>query len=115
MEGENRSSQTMGGCRPRPGPRLYSAAHAPYDQGVSRSKKKFRDYSPPQQLLLAALIAVSLMVVAVAERDLQRRPADQVRGSKRLWRLLCLNALGSATYLRWGRRAAAEPTPAGDE
>lgn len=38
------------------------------------------------------------------ERDIQRRPADQVRGSKTLWRLVCLNALGAAGYLRWGRR-----------
>ena len=82
---------------------------------MPRSKKKCRDYSPPQQLLLAALIVASLLVVGAAERDLQRRPADQVRGSKLLWRLLCLNALGSATYLRWGRRAAAEPQPAEHE
>ncbi len=50
------------------------------------------------------LIVVSLGVVAAAERDIQHRPADQVRGSKLLWRLVCLNALGSASYFRWGRR-----------
>jgi hypothetical protein len=38
------------------------------------------------------------------ECDIQRRPADQVRGSKTLWRLVCLNALGATGYLRWGRR-----------
>jgi hypothetical protein len=58
--------------------------------------------------LIGLLIAVSLLLVGAAERDLQRRPADQVRGSKFFWRLVCMNALGSATYLRWGRRAAAE-------
>lgn len=81
-----------------------------YDHLMSRSKKQFRDYSPPQQLVLGLLIAVSLLLVGVAERDLQHRPADRVRGPKLLWRLVCLNALGSAAYLRWGRSAAAEPS-----
>lgn len=81
---------------------------------MSRSKKRFRDYSPPQQLLLGAIIAAALLVVGAAERDIQRRPADQVRGSKLLWRLLCLNAVGCAAYFRFGRRSA-EPLPAGDE
>ena len=56
---------------------------------------------------------MSVLVVAAAERDLQRRPQEQVRGSKLIWRLVCLNALGSATYFRWGRRAP-EPAPAVD-
>ena len=43
--------------------------------------------------------------VATAERDIQRRPADQVRGNKLFWRFVCLNAVGSASYFRWGRRA----------
>ncbi len=67
-------------------------------------KKQFTEYSPAKELWIAGLIAVSLGVVAAAERDIQRRPADQVRGSKLLWRLVCLNALGSASYFRWGRR-----------
>jgi hypothetical protein len=66
--------------------------------------KSFTDLSPGHRVLASVLIAVSLGLVAAAERDLQRRPATQVRGSKNLWRLVCLNALGAATYLRWGRR-----------
>jgi hypothetical protein len=50
------------------------------------------------------LIAVSLGLVAVAERDLHRRPDKQVRGDKRLWRVVCLNAIGAVGYLLWGRR-----------
>jgi hypothetical protein len=73
---------------------------------VSRSKKKFREYSPAQQVWIAVLFAVSLGLVAASERDIQRRPADQVRGRKALWRLACLNALGAAIYFRWGRRRA---------
>ena len=63
-----------------------------------------RSRSPQQRSLAAVLIAISLAVVAVAERDLHRRPDTQVRGDKRLWRLVCLNAVGAVGYLLWGRR-----------
>ena len=60
--------------------------------------------SPQQRSLAVVLIAVSLGLVAVAERDLHRRPDKQVRGDKRLWRVVCLNAIGAVGYLLWGRR-----------
>ena len=63
-----------------------------------------RSRSPQQRSLAAVLIAISLAVVAVAERDLHRRPDTQVRGDKQLWRLVCLNAVGAVGYLLWGRR-----------
>jgi hypothetical protein len=63
-----------------------------------------RPDSPEQRALAAVLIAISLAVVAVAQRDLHRRPDTQVRGDKRLWRIVCLNALGALGYLLWGRR-----------
>ena len=60
--------------------------------------------SPEQRLLGVVLAAVSLALVAVAERDLRRRPDRQIRGDKRLWRIVCLNAVGAVGYLVWGRR-----------
>lgn len=59
---------------------------------------------PAQRRAAIAGIVVSLAIVAVAEADLHRRPAAQVRGDKRLWRLACTNALPALVYLRWGRR-----------
>ena len=79
---------------------------------MSRSKKKFSEYSLAKQLWIGVVFLTSLGLVAAVERDLQRRPAEQVRGSKLLWRLVCLNALGAASYLRWGRRPAASDTAA---
>ena len=70
-------------------------------------EKSFKEMSPPQQVATIASIVLSLAVVTAAQRDLHRRPDDDVRGDKRLWRLLCLNALGALAYFRWGRRAAA--------
>jgi hypothetical protein len=72
--------------------------------------KEFKDMSPARRRLALVLIAVSLGLVAAAERDLQRRPDAQVRGSKLLWRLVCLNALGAAGYFLWGRRATSMPS-----
>ncbi len=38
-------------------------------------------------------------------RDLRRRPAEQVRGSKRLWRVAsAMNTVGSVAYLAVGRK-----------
>jgi hypothetical protein len=56
-----------------------------------------------QQLVALVAMALSVTIVTVAEGDIQRRPAEQVRGSKLLWRLLSLNALGALGYLMWGR------------
>jgi hypothetical protein len=71
------------------------------------SKKSLKEMSPPQRVVAVASIVASLAVVTAAERDLQRRPAEEVRGDKRIWRLVCLNAVGALGYFRWGRRATA--------
>jgi len=72
---------------------------------MARTIEQFKQRSLAQQFSTGVLLAVSLGLVAVAERDIQRRPAAQVRGSKSLWRFVCLNALGAIGYLRWGRAA----------
>jgi hypothetical protein len=64
----------------------------------------FQDRSPRQRALLGGLLAASLGLVAAAQRDLHRRSDNEVRGSRRLWRALCLNALGALAYFGWGRR-----------
>lgn len=67
----------------------------------------FRARSPAQQGLIAGVLAVALILVGIAERDLAHRPAQQLRGPKLVWRILATNALGALAYLRWGRRAGA--------
>jgi hypothetical protein len=68
------------------------------------------ELSPARRFLALVLIVISLGLVAAAERDIHRRPDAQVRGSKLLWRLICLNALGAVGYFRWGRRGAEMPS-----
>jgi hypothetical protein len=75
-----------------------------YDRDMTEQKRRFRERSPAAQLAIVVLTAVSIVIVAIAERDLQRRPASQVRGKKLPWRIACTNALPAVIYLRWGRR-----------
>ena len=56
--------------------------------------------------MLVGLLGASLGLVAAAQRDLYRRAGDEVRGSRRLWRVVCLNALGALVYFAWGRTAS---------
>jgi hypothetical protein len=60
--------------------------------------------SPLGRIGASVLIAVSAVLVIAAQRDIGRRPAAELRGSKPIWRVLCLNALGALSYFRWGRR-----------
>jgi hypothetical protein len=71
---------------------------------MTRSKKSFKEMSPAGRISASALLVVSLALVAAAERDIHRRPASELRGSKPVWQLVCLNALGAISYFRWGRR-----------
>jgi hypothetical protein len=60
--------------------------------------------TPPKPVLLA-VVAVQAVSAAAAWRDLSARPADQVRGSKRFWRIfVTLNPGNSFAYWVIGRR-----------
>jgi hypothetical protein len=69
-----------------------------------RSKKSFKQVSPAGRIWASVTIAVSVVLVIAAQRDIGRRTVAELRGSKPMWRLLCLNALGALSYFRWGRR-----------
>jgi hypothetical protein len=71
---------------------------------MTRARKSFKEMSPARRVRALVLVAASAAVVAAAEWDIHHRPASEVRGSRPLWRLVCLNALGAISYFRWGRR-----------
>jgi hypothetical protein len=61
--------------------------------------------SPPARRALWALVALELVVIVAAERDIQRRPASGIRGPKLVWRALApQNVVGPAAYFSVGRR-----------
>ena len=71
---------------------------------MSGAINEFKQLSPARQAAIVAITAWNLWLSASAERDIHRRPADQIRGSKMFWRLACLtNTVGPASYFRWGR------------
>ena len=51
------------------------------------------------------ILVAHAAITALTWRDLRRRPEDQVRGSKRLWRVAsAMNTIGSVAYLAVGRK-----------
>jgi hypothetical protein len=59
----------------------------------------------PNKFVLAVIGVVHLTVVTLTWRDIRQRPADQIRGSKTLWRVLsAANTTGSGAYWLVGRR-----------
>ncbi len=69
------------------------------------AKRSFRELTPTQQRLVAVggVLQVALQLWVLL--DLRHRDADQVRGSKRLWRgASFINFAGPIAYLLAGRR-----------
>lgn len=59
----------------------------------------------PGRLVLAAITAAEVVLAALTWRDLRNRPAEEIRGSKRLWRVVSLiNPGNSVAYWLIGRR-----------
>ncbi len=75
---------------------------------MSRAVAEFKKLSPVPQAAIVAVTAWNLWLIASAQRDIQHRPAGEVRGPKGVWRLVCLtNTVGPLIYFRWGRRRTA--------
>jgi hypothetical protein len=63
------------------------------------------DLSPRQRALLGAAAAAELTLKIAALVDIQRRPADRIRGPKSLWRAaMVVNLIGPVSYFAFGRR-----------
>lgn len=74
---------------------------------MSEAIRTFRRLSPVKQAAIVAITAWNVALMVSAQHDLSHRPASQIHGSKRLWRLACLtNTVGPLSYFRWGRREA---------
>ena len=74
-------------------------------------KKAWKELSPMAKFgtISAAIVQLSLLVAA--QTDITRRPADQIRGSKAMWRIATLvNFVGPGSYFTFGvkRHSAAK-------
>ncbi|HEY1833115.1 MAG TPA: hypothetical protein VGG08_01655 [Solirubrobacteraceae bacterium] len=67
-------------------------------------REKLARLSQTQRTVLVALGAIELVAKLAAARDIGRRPAEQIRGSKTGWRLaLVVNTFGPLGYFLLGR------------
>ena len=68
-------------------------------------RKKWKDMPPQARFGTVIVGAVQLSMLIAAQRDISRRPAEQIRGSKVLWRVVTLvNFIGPGSYFAFGRR-----------
>ncbi len=61
--------------------------------------------SRPKRIALVALVLAEVGLAALTWQDLRHRPADEIRGSKRFWRVIStINPGNSAAYWLVGRK-----------
>jgi hypothetical protein len=69
--------------------------------------KKWAELSERQRALLLTAAAAELSLKIAALIDINRRPADRIRGPKALWRAaMAVNLLGPVSYFTVGRKRA---------
>jgi hypothetical protein len=68
-------------------------------------KKTWAELPPPAKFGTIVAAAVQLSLLIAAQRDISRRPAGEIRGSKALWRAVTLiNFIGPGSYFTFGVR-----------
>lgn len=70
---------------------------------MNARKKAWKDLSPTAKFGTISAAAVQLSLLVAAQTDITRRPAEQIRGSKAMWRVATLvNFVGPGTYFTFG-------------
>ena len=73
--------------------------------GIERKKTNWREMSPANRARIMLTAALQLTLLIVALLDIKKRPADEVRGSKGMWRaLVFINFVGPIAYFTLGRK-----------
>ena len=61
--------------------------------------------SRPKRIALVVVVLAEVALAALTWRDIRNRPAGEIRGSKRLWRIIStINPGNSVAYWVVGRR-----------
>ncbi|MDQ0822579.1 hypothetical protein QFZ79_000318 [Arthrobacter sp. V4I6] len=72
---------------------------------MNARKKSWAELPPLAKFGTITAAGVHLSLLIAAQRDISRRPAEQIRGSKALWRVATLvNFIGPAGYFTFGVR-----------
>jgi hypothetical protein len=71
---------------------------------MDRSRKRWEDLPPGQRKAIVVLGVVTSVMQLLMLWDIWRRPAEDIRGSKRVWVAASFaRPIGQIAYLRWGR------------
>ena len=66
-------------------------------------KKTWKELSHMAKFGTITASAVQISLLIAAQRDISRRPAEEIRGGKMLWRLATLvNFVGPGSYFTFG-------------
>lgn len=69
------------------------------------AKKKWSELSKLSRRLVVVTGVVEVGLLLATLIDIKRRPADQIRGSKRMWTgFAFINIVGPIAYFAFGRR-----------
>ncbi len=78
---------------------------------MKKKKKSWKDMPPAARIGTVIVGVLQLAFLAAAQRDISRRPAEQIRGSKAVWRMVTLiNFIGPGSYFAFGRKRLPQPT-----
>ena len=78
---------------------------------MKKKKKSWKEMPPAARFGTVIVGAAQLAFLVAAQRDISRRPAEQIRGSKKFWRLATLvNFIGPGSYFAFGRKRLPRPT-----
>lgn len=73
------------------------------NQAITR--QQWSDLAPQQQAAISAVGLIQVALLGAALLDIRRRPADQIKGSKKLWTLIAfINFVGPIAYFVLGRK-----------
>jgi bacteriorhodopsin len=87
---------------------MPSRIPAIYAEDVMAAKKKWSERSRRSRALIVATGVVEVVLLVATLLDIKRRPADQIKGSKRMWTALAfINIVGPIAYFTLGRRGRA--------
>jgi hypothetical protein len=71
----------------------------------TRRKKSWSEMTPSQRVWVVVGAIVQMALLGTALYDLNRRPAAEIRGSKRLWgSAVFVNFFGPIAYFLFGRK-----------
>ena len=68
------------------------------------ARERWTEMSPARRVASIVIVLIQFGLLGAALLDLRRRPAEQIRGPKRLWMLVVfINWIGPISYFLFGR------------